>query len=208
MPPRERKRPWYLALALLGALALGSIGSCLAWGTIGDYREAADPTVYAQGVTDEADRAAVIARAQAYFDILDASKHRAWPLAVASLLLGSAIIVFAMRAISGRGAARTALVQLVVVQAGVSVASNVLLRDERTAWLLLSEAQQAARMHEQVPDRSQGDAVARAAFRATNTLLPILYVLRTLGGALVVVGLTRRRSREFFDRPTDPVEDG
>lgn len=208
MPQRERKRPWYLALALLGALALGSVGSCLAWGTIGDYREAADPTVYAQGITDEADRAAVVARAQDYFASLDASKSRAWPLAVAGLLLGSAIIVFAMRAISGRGAARTALVQLVVVQAGLSVASDVLLRDQRTALLRITEAQQAAKAHEQVPDRSQGDAMAHAVYRAENTLMPILYVLRTLGSALVVVGLTRRRSREFFDAAADPVEDG
>ena len=33
MVSAERKRPWYLVLALLGALALGTAGAFQGWGT-------------------------------------------------------------------------------------------------------------------------------------------------------------------------------
>src|SRR5580693_2418633 len=98
MVSAERKRPWYLVLALLGALALGTAGAFQGWGTFISYRDPIDPSMVGSGIPDEAERLAVIARFQAYVQTLDAAKSRAWPLGVAALLLGAAIFVFAVRA--------------------------------------------------------------------------------------------------------------
>src|SRR5258708_34261957 len=128
MPVAERKRPWYLVLALLGALALGTTGACSGWTTVAVYREPIDPTFASEGISDEADRVAVVTRVQTYLQTLDAAKRRGWPIGVATLLLGSAVFVFAMRALGGNGGARAALIQGVLAQAGVSAAAFWLIR--------------------------------------------------------------------------------
>jgi hypothetical protein len=176
----ERKRPLYLFLALLGALALGMTAARNGWGTIMAYREPVDVSLIAQGVADPTDRAAVESSALAYVHALDAAKPRGWPLAVGTLLLGAALIVFSMRALGGSGGARAALVQLVVAQAGVNVAGYWLLRD-------VLEAEAGVRV-------ARGMTVAFA-----RVWEPFMLVLSMLSSALVVVALTRRRTREFFE---------
>jgi hypothetical protein len=203
----ERKRPLYLVLALLGALALGTMGACSGWSTVALYREPIDPSLAGQGIADEADRAAVVARVAAYLQTLDAAKARGWPLGVAALLLGSAIVIFAMRALGNSGGARAALVQLVVVQAGAHAASYWLLRDVSEAELRYQEARQAAENHERAIDRPRGDAMARIGAEKVWAARPFLFALHALGSALVVVGLTRRRSRDFFDAAGEAVEE-
>jgi hypothetical protein len=195
MPAPERKRPWYLVLALLGSLALGTGGTCSSWRTISLYREPVDPSRDGQGIANEASRQAVVARAQAYLNALDAAKSRAWPLAVATLLLGGAMVVFAMRAMAGSAGARAALVQLVIVQAGANAAAYWLIHDVLETDLRLAEARQATQLHENIPERSRADELAR-----------VVLTLGTLGSALVVVALTRRRSREFFEPAGAAVE--
>lgn len=207
MPAAERKRPWYLVLALLGALALGTTGSCSGWATIALYREPVDPSFGAEGISDDADRAAVVARTRAYVQTLDAAKRRGWPIGVATMLLGSAVFVFAMRAMGGNGGARVALIQLVVAQAGVDAAAYWLMRDVFEAHLRLLEAQQAAEIHERVPERPRADEVARATSSMLRAANPIVFAFRTLGSTLIVVALTRRRSREFFKAAGEAVEE-
>jgi hypothetical protein len=197
--PAQRKRPWYLVLALLGALALGTAGAFQGWGTFVSYHDPIDPTVIGSGIPDEADRLAVIARFEAYLQVLDMAKSRAWPLGVAALVLGTAMFVFAMRALGGSGTARAVVVQLVVAQAGANAASYWLLRDVFEAELRLREAEAAAATHETVPERDQAE-VLRAAY-------PIALALNTLGSALIVVALTRRRARAFFDPTSEALRE-
>jgi hypothetical protein len=199
MPASERKRPWYLVLALLGALAFGANGARSGWGTVMLYREPIDTSLAGQGIADEADRTAVVSRVDAYVRTFDAAKSRGWPLAVATLLLGGATLFFAMRAMGGNGGARTALVQLVFAQAAVSGVNYGLMRDVIDADLRVLEAEKAADIHENVPEKQRADELTRAAIGVLRAATPIALALEMLGSALVVVGLTRRRSRDFFD---------
>ncbi len=207
MPVAERKRPWYLVLALLGALALGTTGACSGWTTVALYREPIDPSLASEGIPDEADRVAIVARVQAYLQALDAAKRRGWPIGVATMLLGGAVFVFAMRALGGHAGARTVLIQLVVAQAGINAAQFWLMRDVFEADLHLFEAKQAAQIHERVPERTRADDMARAASAMLRAANPIVFALRSLTSALVVVALTRRRSREFFNGAGEAVEE-
>jgi hypothetical protein len=203
----QRKRPPYLVFALLGALALGTTGACSGWATVTLYRDPVDPTLLAQGIPDEADRLAVIARVRAYLQALDAAKTRGWPLAVGTMLLGGAVFVFAMRAIGGNAGARTALVQLVVAQAGMDVASYVLMRDVYEANVRVAEAKQAADIHSSVTERAHAAHLERTESALTRAAGPVLFALRTFGSALVIVALTRRRSRELLDPPGEAVKE-
>jgi hypothetical protein len=198
MVPPERKRPWYLLLSLLGALALGTAGAFRGWATFVRYRDPIDPSLAGNGIPDEADRLAVVVRFQSYLQTIDAAKPRAWPLGVAALLLGIAVFVFAMRALGGSNGARAALVQLLVAQAGTSAASYWLLRDVFEADLRVLEAEDAAESHERVPERDRAE-VLRAAGKMRRAGYPIAFAFDTLSSALIIVALTRRRSREFFD---------
>jgi hypothetical protein len=206
MVSAERKRPWYLVLALLGALALGTAGAFEGWSRFVSYHDAIDPTIIGAGIADEADRLAVIARFEAYLQVLDMAKSRAWPLGVATLVLGTAIFVFAMRALSGSTGARAVLVQLIVAQAGTNAASYWLLRDVFEAELRLREATDAAASRESVPERDQAE-VLRAAAKMRRAGYPIALALDTLGSALIVVALTRRRTRAFFDPTGDALRE-
>jgi len=197
MPRGERKRPRVLVFALYGALALGTLGSCEGSARVAQYRLDVDPSFLTQDIADEAARAAVAARFQAYLHAMDAAKTRGWPLAVATLLLGAAIVLFAMRAHSGSGSARSALVQLLVVQAAVNAANHWFLRDVIEAQMQLGEAQQLAEHHE----------VSRTTAKLLRTANPVGLAIETLGSALVVIGLTRRRSRAFFDSTLEAVEE-
>jgi hypothetical protein len=206
MVSAERKRPWYLVLALLGALAVGTAGAFEGWSTFVSYHAAIDPTMVGAGIADEADRVAIVARFEGYLQVLDTAKARAWPLGVAALVLGTAIFVFAMRALAGSAAARAVLVQLVVVQAGANAASYWLLRDVFDAELRLREAEDAAASHDTVPERDQAE-VLRATAKVRRAYYPIALALDTLSSALIVVALTRRRTRAFFDPTSEALRE-
>lgn len=193
-------------LALLGALAVGTAGAFQGWSTFVTYHDAIDTSGVGSDIPDESDRAAVVARFQAYVQTLDAAKTRAWPLGVATLLLGSAIFVFGIRALGGNGGARVALVQLVVAQAGVNAASYRLLGDVFEADLRVHEAEDAAQSHGRIPERDRAD-VLRAASKVRRAGYPIAIALDTLGSALIVIGLTRRRSRAFFDATSEALRE-
>jgi hypothetical protein len=201
MAAGERKRPWYLVVSLLAALAFGASGARSGWNKIVLYREPIDSSTFGQGIADEADRAAVVARVDDYVHTLDAAKSRGWPLGIATLLLGGATLFFAVRAMGGNGGARAALVQLVLAQAGLSGANHWLLRDVDEAELRMYEAVLKTRdteVHERVL-KSQPDDMSRVAVQMLRAASPIGLALHVLGSALIVVALTRRRSRDFFE---------
>jgi hypothetical protein len=207
MATAARKRPFYLVLALLGALALGANDACTGWATVALYREPIDPSLAGEGIPDEGDRVALVARFEAYLRALDAARPRGWPLGIATLLLGSAVLIFATRALGGSGGARAALVQLVVAQAGTYAVAYWLLPGVLEAELHVREAKQAAETHEHVPERARADEITRATTGMLRAMNPLGLALRTLGSALVVIALTRRRSRAFFDETGKAVEE-
>jgi hypothetical protein len=203
----ERKRPWYLVLGLLAALAFGANGARSGWGTVMLYHEPIDPSTAVQGLASEADRAIVVARVDAYLHALDAAKSRGWPLAVAALVLGLAQLFFAMRALGGSASARAALLQLVLAQAGLNVVSHVLMRDVIDADLRVLQASETASIHEQSLDKPRADEMMRAADAMIRVASPVVLALQLLGSAFIVLSLTRRRAREFFEPPAAAVRE-
>jgi hypothetical protein len=207
MPVAERKRPWYLVVALPATLLLGLMGACSGWTTVTYYRVPVDPSSWTSGIADDADRAAVQTRYEGYVQALDAAKARGWPIAVGTLLLGSAMIFFAMRAMGGSRSARAALVQLVIAQAGLTGVAYWLLRDVDNAELRWMQAWYGAKQHETVLEKRQADEYARVGDRLLYMWNPVKLALRTLGSVLVVVALTRRRSKDFFDAAGTAIEE-
>jgi hypothetical protein len=205
MAAPKRKRPWYLVLALVGAFTLGSTGACGGWGLVTLYREPIDPSIVGQKISDEADRTAVISRFESFLQTLDAAKARGWPLAVASLVLGGAILVIAVRMLGGRGSGRRVLVQLIIAQAGTSALSYWLMRDVFEADLRFAEANQSAGDHEKVADRSRADEMARSESHLLRAARPVDFALRTLASVFIVIALTRRRSRDVLDSSNEAV---
>ena len=181
--PAERKRPWYLVLALLGALALGTARRLPGVGHVRQLpRARSTPPSSAPGIADEADRAALHHRAsRRIFRCSTRRSRAAWPLGVATLVLGTAIFVFAMRALGGSGAARAVLVQLVVAQAGINAVSYWLLRDVFEAELRVREAEDAATSHDNVPERDQADSACAPPRRCAARATRIALALDTLG---------------------------
>jgi hypothetical protein len=209
MPAQERKRPWYLVLALPAALALGMMGACNGWQTVTYYRVTIEPASIAAGIPDEEDRAAVESRYEGYVQALDAAKVRGWPLAVGTFLLGSALVFFAMRAMGGSRSARVALVQLALAQAGLTGVSYWLMRDVDSAELRWQEALAfSARGHDGIlPKPPADDYTVAFADKVAHALNPVRLALKTLGSALVVIALTRRGSRDFFDAAGAAIEE-
>ena len=205
--PSDRKRPWFLVLALLGALALGMTGAYSGWAAWTLYKEPVDVSQVGQSFSDPADRAAVQSRVEAYLHTLDAAKARGWPIAVATLLLGGSIVLLSMRVLGGSGGARAALVQLIVAQAALNGASYWVLRDVVQADTRLLEAHAIAELHERFPERSRDDLVLQVTRGEARARNPLGLVLSTLGSVLVVIGLTRKRAREYLETTTAAVEE-
>jgi hypothetical protein len=141
----------------------------------------------------------------AYVRAFDAAKSRGWPLGVATLLLGAATLFFAMRTMGGSAGARAVLVQLVVAQAGVNAAGHWLLRDVDEAEIRMLEAREAAEIHETIAEKPRADEMSRTAAKMLHAASPIALAFEMLGSALIVVALTRRRSRDFFDAATAAI---
>jgi hypothetical protein len=200
-----------LVVALSVALALGMMGAYGGCGTFTFYRApsaaVAASAAATHGIEDDADRTAVSARFDAYIEALDAAKARGWPLSVATLLVGCAVIVVAMRAIGGSRNGRAALMQLVFVQAGLTAAGAWLMRDVEAAELRFQQARQAAFIHESNLEKREADHYTRMWERLSSAWTPVEVALRTLGSAFVLVALTRRRSRDFFDAAAAAIEE-
>jgi hypothetical protein len=207
MPVAERKRPFYLVLALLGALALGTIGASRGWDMVALYREPVDTSLPGRGIADDADRAAVVARSEALLHAIDAARPRGWPISVGELVLGSAILLFAMRVIGGSRGARAALIQLVVAQAALGAVSYRLLPEVATSKIRLDLAEKAARDHQAFPQQERVEEL-RVTPQVLQMMPRIDLALRTLCSTLVVLALTRRRAREFFDASTEVLGEG
>src|SRR5262249_28169745 len=132
------------------------------------------------------------------------AKTRGWPLGVAMLLLGGAMVFMSLRAIGGGGGGGGGLVPLALAPAGGGGAGHWPVPGGNGARGRVQRARAAAR------GRALGLPVDGAAlptasmWRAAESMF---LVLRSIGSALIVIGLTRRKSRDFFDAAAAALEE-
>jgi hypothetical protein len=165
--------------------------------TIAYFRgEAIDVHNLAEDVNDATARESIVALAERWLAVKDASRARELPLAIASLLLGGTMILFAARSMSGRDAARSALVQVVIVHAGLVVASYWLIHDDLRAQVLIGQA------HTEAALRQAGASItpeAERLYALFGRIAPAINIgIRSLASVLIVIALTRPRVRAFF----------
>ena len=210
MAAQERKRPWYLVVALSLALALGTMTAFSGCARFTFYRAPSDAIAAAaptREISDDAERAAVQARFEAWLSALDGAKARGWPLSVAALLLGGATVFFAMRTIGGSRSGRAALLQLVCAQGVLSPVDAWLMHDVESAQLRYQEAAQTAGLRERGFEKRDIDRWAAVGDRVIESRIPVGVALHTLGTIFVLVALTRRRSRDFLDAASAAIEE-
>lgn len=200
------RRPWYLVLALLICSGIGACESTAGWTTIELYRGHIDDRSHE--MTREDDSKAVASTFQKMLTSLDEERPRAFPLAVGELVLGIAVFVFAAAAMTGRGGARRALVQIMVAQTIIVCALFFVtpkFRLAETEWLV---AQQSGQMLE----KGQPEAEVRpqmAALRVFRRGLAVaLLVVRTSVAGLVLLALTRQRARAYYDSQGEREAEG
>jgi len=198
------RRPWYLVLALLICSGIGACESTAGWTTIELYRGHIDDRSHE--MTREDDSKAVASSFQKMLAGLDEERPRAFPLAVGELVLGIAVFVFAAAAMTGRGGARRALVQLMVAQTILVLAIFFVtpkFRAAETEWLVAQQSGQLIdKGHSEADVRLQMN-LARAGRRA---LTITLIIARTAVAALVLLALTRQRARAYYDAQGEQAE--
>ncbi len=135
----------------------------------------------------------------------EGARRREMPLGAASLLLGGAMVLLAARSMAGREGSRSALVQVVVVHAGLIVAAFVLLKD-----VAVAEAAFQARLVEGLNAAMIQRLGDPEAMRRSQALTPIFGLLMQGSfSALIVLALTRPRARAFFrEAPSGPLGEG
>jgi hypothetical protein len=186
------KRPRWLVLALVASLFMGAECWTKGCDRLSYYRGEQDNHAALEAqLKDDATRARAEALYKRFTDLADSGRTPAVPFAAATLVLGAALLAFAGRSLAGRTHTRSALVQVVAAQAIVVAAGWYLTRGIRQAeldWELVALG---------VPDPHN-----------TARYIPATWIgLRTFASLLVVIALTRARSRELLGAPTDPVSD-
>lgn len=205
---RARKRPWYLVVALVLVSLTGVTAAAEGCGMVGYYRGAV-PLVdqpIADGVTDE-DRAMIQAAALEVEAAREQDKKILFPLAAASLVLGMAMFAFATAAMAGRDGARRAVTQLVAVRAVMLAVELATTKREREAEAHLKRAHVVAdwRSHPQGEQViAQHDALAA---RFGNSIAVGGVVVRILLFGMVVLALTRQRTRAFYEAANEAYAD-
>jgi hypothetical protein len=204
MPAQQtRKRPWYLVVGLLAAMALGMQGSLAGWATWTMYHAQVDHALPIPTYATDAEREAADASWQRVIAAYDANP-RENAFGVAMLVLGSAMVLFAMRGMAGRSSARNLLVQLVSVQAAIYVLEFFMTKGIRLAQLDCANALQ--RIDDaRNPELNQLPWMVPFLAFIRSWLQAIFLAGRTAVSALVVFALTRPGSREFFEAAPDPA---
>jgi hypothetical protein len=195
----QRKRPWYLILALVCAWVFGASAASEGCATVNFYKS--DSSELALDQAREVDREAVDKIGQRYASVLEGAKTRMFPLAIASLILGSVMWGLAAGAMAGRNGARAALLQVMSVHALVLVVAFMITPDVRTATV---EARVG--LLGLVPEpHSVAERDAQRWLRGHLWAVPAAFTaVQLFGYGLVLVALTRRRTREFFEASSTP----
>jgi hypothetical protein len=176
-PQNRLRRPWYLIVSLVVAWLLGALALMAGGSVITFYKQDADEIQQAldhdeERVPDPEERALFRQHTEHLDEVHDQAKRREFPLGIAALLLGGAMVAMSARAMSGREGARGALVQVTLARAALSVLGLFLTPDVRAAEFAVASVFGYA-------------SVGKVIFETTACLL-------------VVLALTRPRSRAFF----------
>ncbi len=201
VPPVKaaRKRPWYLVVALVIASVFGATSFVDGWAIITYYRTTRiDMSSLVRDIDDDHDRVEAQAALDQYVDALDQDRPRMFPLAAAELLLGMALFALSAGAMSGRPGARSALVQVVTVQAVVVALVYLLTTHVRLANRDLTAATTSAELR-----KHNDPALVEQSMAINRKLAPAFEIgwltMRTLLASLVLVALTRKRSLEYYE---------
>lgn len=194
-PPPARSLPLYLTIAIFLAISFGMVGSCRGASVMGFYLAKTDPVLPEPVGGTPDDRETYRRAGEQSLAARNAIRRYAFPLGVADFLVGSALVLFAMRAFARRNHARMAMLQLLAVQAGLQVASHIVWRDTWSATVDFRIAQE--RVQARASPRALGDPrVLHTWFRYEQYLE---LGATTAGRLLLLVALTRARAKEVLD---------
>jgi hypothetical protein len=197
-PPRN-KRPRYLAVALIVALVFGA--GCWTEGCsrLAFYRGQPDQSQALNAtIKSDTDRARAEALYQRYTEVADAARARAFPMSAAIFVLGAALLALAARGLTGKTNPRSALVQVVTAQAVVVAVAYFVMKDVRNAELDWEMERTLIHQKETSPP-DQYEQIVPMMHAIRRWGVPGWLVVRTLASGLIVLALTRPRSREFFE---------
>jgi hypothetical protein len=203
---RPLKRPWYLMAALVAAWIYGARLMGDGYEQLAFFRgESPDLHAYVDAIPGAEAREAALAAGEHWVTVRESAKRREMPFGAASLLLGGVMVLFAARSMAGREGSRSALVQVVVVNAAVMIASFSLNRD-----VAVAEAAFTTKISEGLKPvivSYFGTADERRRAEALTPLLSLL--MRDAFSALIIIALTRPRARAFFREPEPgPLSEG
>ncbi len=201
------RRPRYLLVALIAALVFGA--GCWTEGCarLAFYRGERDhAAAMNQAILDDGDREQAEQLYQRYIDTADATRGRGVPLAAATFVLGAALLALAARGLAGKSNTRSVLMQVVAAQAIVVAASFFATREMRYAeddWQYQAALFQR---RDKIPAEQYND-VASTLHAMQRWAPPAWLAFRSLASALIVLALSRPRSRAFFEAAARSVSD-
>lgn len=206
--PGRARRPRYLVLALVMALAFGAGCWTEGCGRLAFYRGETDyGAALNQQIKDETDRARVESLYQRYLDAADTGKGRAIPIAAAIFVLGAALLALTARGLAGKSNTRTALMQVVAAQAIVVAGSYFALKPMRESELEW-QSEHTLAMKRETMKPEEFERVAPIMHQMRRWTPPAWLAFRSFASILILVALTRQRSREFFEAAgAGPVSD-
>jgi hypothetical protein len=165
--------------------------------TIGYYRNALTIEAPITDGISEVDQAAIRAATDRYTAALDEDKRIVFPIAASEVILGMAMFAFAAAAMSGRDGARRALTQIVAVRAGVLILSFFMTKRVRAAGDEVGHARDIALMR--VADGDRAESIVGAVDRHRKSIALAGVTVKAIALGLVVLALTRRRTRDFYE---------
>jgi hypothetical protein len=202
------KRPRYLVVALIAALVFGAGCWTEGCGRLEFYRSGEDQSVVINaGIKGDADRARAEALYHRFTAVSDDARKRVIPLAAATFVLGAALLALASRGLAGKTRSRGALMQVVAAQALVVMLAYFVTRDVHNAELDWAMERAIIQQHEALPQQ-EFDEVLPKMQAMRPYLLPSWLVFRSVASALILLALSRPRSREFFEAAGKPLSEG
>lgn len=206
---RARKRPWYLVVALVLVSLAGVTAAADGCAIVGYYRGALPMEAPLADGISTADAQLIQEATEHLKSTLDQDRHVVFPMAIGGLVLGMAMFAFAAAAMAGRDGARRAVTQLVAVRAVVLTVEFMTTRHVREADEELRRARTVADVrsaHSQQADYviAQQDAWQK---RWGRTLAVGAVTIKILAFGLVVLALTRQRTRAFYEAAGEAFAD-
>jgi hypothetical protein len=196
MSESSPRRPWFVIAALLGALLLGAGGWLDGCSTITFYREPVDTSF--EKMEDKAAREQAKKAAERYVTAVDAARPRAFPLGAATFVLGAAVVALVVRAFAGQSGARSALVQVLSVQAGIAILAFLLTKDIREAQItFFTEISRLTPSGRGPGGPNPLEGASLSTF--LRVAAPVWLALRSAFSGLLVFALTRPRAVASFE---------